>query len=63
MEGVIHTMKPRKEDGDGLTVLVAQKAEVLQRLVPQSHTTQIQINCDIKSGSTLPLPIHLCLTN
>lgn len=33
MEGVIHTMKPRREDGDGLSVLVAQKADVLQRMV------------------------------
>ena len=33
MEGVVHTMKPGKEDGDGLSVLVAQRLEVLQRLV------------------------------
>ena len=33
MEGVVHTMKPRKEDGDGLSVLVAQRLDVLQRLI------------------------------
>lgn len=33
MSGVIHLLKPRKQDGDGLTVMVAQGAEVVQRLV------------------------------
>ena len=44
MEGVIHTMKPRREDGDGITVLVVQRAEVLQRLVDSPTLRRFQVD-------------------
>ena len=33
MTGVVHTMRPRKEDGDGLSVLLCQRLDVLHRLI------------------------------
>ena len=44
MEGVIHTMKPKKADGDGLSVLVAQKMEVLQRMVGSETLRRFKSN-------------------